>query len=167
MVNTISFSPDMRTLYLIDSGRTIPFALDKGNGVLIAILHGQITVVSAPDSPFGKPDDVPDSPSGTSGDSPEDPNSPARRSLATDPTSSISLPMYPRRISIPVADSQWNVFNNQENQALVVIGTTDINAGIREERDLVPEIAVFKLRNRVLNIRFLNDRLYFTLSNLL
>ncbi len=157
MVNTISFSPDMRTLYLIDSGRTIPFALDKGNGVLVAILHGQVTVVSAPDNPFEEPDEPAD-----------DPGSRPRRSLATEPVSAaLNLPTYPKKVTLPTADSQWTVFNNEENQALVVIGTTDINAGIKDERDLVPEIAVFKLRNRILNIRFLKDRLVFTLANLL
>ena len=57
MVNTITLSTDMKTLYLIDDERAIPFDLTKGNGVLVGTLFGQITVataISSKGTPGGK-----------------------------------------------------------------------------------------------------------------
>ncbi len=47
MVNTITLSSDMKTLYLIDDERAIPFDLTNGNGVLIGTFLGQVTVATA------------------------------------------------------------------------------------------------------------------------
>ncbi|MEM0991491.1 MAG: hypothetical protein AAF806_18580 [Bacteroidota bacterium] len=46
MSNTITLSTDMKTLYLIDDERAIPFDL-TGKGAIIGTLGGQVTVISA------------------------------------------------------------------------------------------------------------------------
>ena len=56
MVNTITLSSDMNTLYLIDDERAIPFDLTSGNGVLIGTLLGQVTVATAIVDPKGTKD---------------------------------------------------------------------------------------------------------------
>ncbi|NUQ25431.1 MAG: hypothetical protein HUU34_15905 [Saprospiraceae bacterium] len=50
MVNTVAFSTDMRTLFLIDEGRAFSFPLDSEKGVYIGVLKGQITAVSTIDT---------------------------------------------------------------------------------------------------------------------
>lgn len=47
MINSLTLSSDMKTLYLIDNGRCIDFPLDTKRGVIIGTLLGQVTVVSA------------------------------------------------------------------------------------------------------------------------
>lgn len=51
MVNTLTLSSDMETLYLIDNDRAIPFPLTNIRGILIGTLKGQISVVSAVKAP--------------------------------------------------------------------------------------------------------------------
>ncbi|MEM9888937.1 MAG: hypothetical protein AAF849_23795 [Bacteroidota bacterium] len=46
MSNTITLSTDMKTLYLIDDERAIPFDL-TGKGAIIGTLGGQVTVISS------------------------------------------------------------------------------------------------------------------------
>jgi len=46
MTNTITLSTDMRTLYLIDDDRAIPFDLENSSGVLVGTMAGQVTVIS-------------------------------------------------------------------------------------------------------------------------
>ncbi len=50
MVNTVAFSTDMRTFFLIDEGRAFSFPLDSDTGVYIGVLKGQITAVSTIES---------------------------------------------------------------------------------------------------------------------
>ena len=48
MVNTITLSTDMTTLYLIEgNNRVIPYSLHAIGGVYIGLIGGQLTVVSA------------------------------------------------------------------------------------------------------------------------
>lgn len=47
MINSLTLSSDMKTLYLIDNGRCIDFPLDNKKGIVIGTLLGQVTVVSA------------------------------------------------------------------------------------------------------------------------
>lgn len=46
MLNTITLSSDLRTLYLIDDGRLIAYNLEKAQGVIVGVMDGQIAVVS-------------------------------------------------------------------------------------------------------------------------
>lgn len=47
MLNSISLSSDMNTLYLIDNGRAIPFDLTVSQGVLVGMMGGQLVVATA------------------------------------------------------------------------------------------------------------------------
>jgi len=47
MLNSISLSSDMNTLYLIDNGRAIPFDLRVPQGVLVGMMGGQLVVATA------------------------------------------------------------------------------------------------------------------------
>ncbi len=49
MINTVAFSSDMRTLFLIDEGRAFSFSLDSDNGVYVGLVKGQVTAVSTID----------------------------------------------------------------------------------------------------------------------
>lgn len=55
MVNTISLSSDLNTLYLVDDGRVIPFDLRKPEGVLIGKIHNQIAAATGVKEEDGKP----------------------------------------------------------------------------------------------------------------
>lgn len=51
MVNSITLSSDMSTLYLIDNGRSIDFPFNNPRGVLIGSLKGQLSVATAIEPP--------------------------------------------------------------------------------------------------------------------
>lgn len=51
MVNSITVSSDMSTLYLIDNGRSIDFPFNNPRGVLIGSLKGQLSVATAIEPP--------------------------------------------------------------------------------------------------------------------
>ncbi|MEZ5045176.1 MAG: hypothetical protein R2828_35100 [Saprospiraceae bacterium] len=51
MVNSITVSSDMSTLYLIDNGRSIDFPFNNPRGILIGSLKGQLSVATAIDPP--------------------------------------------------------------------------------------------------------------------
>lgn len=51
MVNSITISSDMSTLYLIDNGRSIDFPFNNPRGVLIGSLKGQLSVATAIEPP--------------------------------------------------------------------------------------------------------------------
>ncbi len=54
MLNSITLSSDQETVFLIDNGEAIAFPLDEDNGVLIGLMGGQLSVVSAPDNTSSK-----------------------------------------------------------------------------------------------------------------
>ena len=49
MVNTVSLSSDMQSLFLIDEGRAFAFPLDAVKGVYVGTLKGQISAATALD----------------------------------------------------------------------------------------------------------------------
>ena len=51
MVNSITLSSDMSTLYLIDNGRSIDFPFNNPRGILIGSLKGQLSVATAIEPP--------------------------------------------------------------------------------------------------------------------
>lgn len=105
MLNSISLSSDMKTLYLIDNGRAISYDLEAGNGVLIGALGEQLVVASA----LTPVENVP-----TTGGS-------AANSRAT--ANKISLPTK--------AGNQWTLTYTRSTRTLSVIGITDIDIGLR------------------------------------
>lgn len=58
MVNTVSLSSDMQSLFLIDDGRAFAFPLDAVKGVYIGSLKGQITAATALDPATDEPIDT-------------------------------------------------------------------------------------------------------------
>lgn len=58
MLNSISLSSDMKTLYLIDNGRAISFDLTVPQGVLVGLLGDQLVVATGSTLPV--PQDAPD-----------------------------------------------------------------------------------------------------------
>ena len=146
MTNSITFSPDMTLLYLIDDGRAIPFAMDKRGGVLVTALRGQLTVVSAP-----MLDTRAEESAINSGDTAE-----VRNISASD-----ELPPFPQKLNIPVKNSQWTMVYDSANQVLGIIGVTDIEAGLKQERKPTSSFSLFPLKERILHIRREGDRLNF------
>ncbi|RMF02943.1 MAG: hypothetical protein D6772_02815 [Bacteroidetes bacterium] len=55
MLNSITLSSDMKTLYLIDNGRAIPFDLTAPEGVLVGLLGDQLTAATAAPQPAPTP----------------------------------------------------------------------------------------------------------------
>lgn len=148
MTNSITFSPDLNLLYLIDDGRAITFALNKRNGVLVTVLRGQLTVVSAPEINRRSEEEHID-----------------EADIANIPTPvskpELKFPPFPQKLSVPVTGNQWSVFFNPDHNVLGIIGATDIGGAIEDEAAPRTLISLFPLRERILNIRREGDRLEF------
>ena len=142
-MNTITFSTDMSTLYLIDSGRSIPFDLEKNNGVLVAVLRGQLTVVSAP---VLTPSD---------GGSVIDPT---QRAVVPDPEP-LDFPPYPEELTVPLRDNRFTVFYQPGQKTIGIIGATDIDLFIKQKKKPNTVISLFPLDDRIIHIRKRNNRL--------
>ncbi len=97
MLNSISLSSDMNTLYLIDNGRAIPFDLRVPQGVLVGMMGGQLVVATAVEPPV-----LTDAPMGT-------PRSAAKK--------------YTFKAG---ADSQFTLNFNAKHHALGIIGVDDV-----------------------------------------
>jgi hypothetical protein len=107
MLNSISLSSDMKTLYLVDNGRAIPFDLTVPEGVIIGLLGGQLVVATAA-TPF---DPLPTTP-GTE----ETPVLGARK-----------LAGSAEKFTFKAGEnSQYTVSYNEKNKALGVIGVDDL-----------------------------------------
>lgn len=148
--NSVTFSPDMTVLYLIDGGQVIPYALNKRNGVLVTVLRGQITVVSAPDIDQAK----------------EEANiAESARAIIPDPVGQSKVPPYPQKLSLPVTGNQFTTMFHPERQSLVVIGVTDIDGAIINQRPPNTLVSVFTLKEKIVNIRRIGERLEFLTIN--
>lgn len=109
MLNSISLSSDMNTLYLIDNGRAIPFDLTVPQGVLVGLLGEQLVVATAIALPT--PDDTPD-PTVVEGVAADEPGTERR------PTEKQTFKV--------TESSQYSLSYNPKKKALGVIGTGDI-----------------------------------------
>jgi hypothetical protein len=109
MINTITLSSDMKTLFLIDNGRAIGFPIDTENGVLIGSFRGQIAVATAltQDEEEG---------GGTSGDGAE-----------RKPT------VNQRVIKVGLISKQWTFTYNKRVGMMSIIGATEIDSSFRNE----------------------------------
>ncbi len=135
MVNSVSFSSDMKTLYLIDNGRAIEFPIDSKRGILIGTLKGQITVVTGL---MGQEDASP----GT-GDDP---------SLAV-----AARPAEPVKLS--TEGNQYTAFYNPDNEIMAIIGVTDIDISISSPEDAGCDHYVFDLKDKTLRVRRIGNAL--------
>jgi len=106
MLNSITLSSDMKTLYLIDNGRAISYSLESGNGILIGALKDQLVVASALTPMEENP--TPDG-GGTTG------------SRAADTKLRLNT----------TGQNQWTLTYNRPNKTLSVIGIGDIEISLR------------------------------------
>ncbi len=109
MINTITLSSDMKTLFLIDNGRAIGFPIDTENGVLIGSFRGQIAVATAltADEEEG---------GGTSGDG-------AERKPAVNQSV----------IKVGIKSKQWTFTYNKRAGMMSIIGATEIDSSFRND----------------------------------
>lgn len=145
MVNTITLSTDMNTLYLIEgNGRVIPYSLHAIGGVYVGLIGGQLTVVSALE-PMPDPGSKPVLASS------------ATRSL----TEAAATPIQRvKSVKLSTANAQWTAIFERKNQAFVLIGATDIDSSLTGGNDnLSAEGYLFDLREGYVNIRKSGDSL--------
>ncbi len=150
MVNSITLSSDMNTLYLIDNGRAISFPLQKDKMVLVGLMKGQVTVATSLD-----PNEKPEFP----GTTPDD--DPVKRSSGTllrggGGGEEVKLPVNPK--------SQWTVFFNRTQQVMALIGAVEIDPGLTPEdpEHTEPNIFLFDLSKVVVGIRRIGNSLLAT-----
>lgn len=124
-VNSITFSTDLSTLYLIDNGRAIAFPLD-GRGVQVALVNDQLSVVTTVkevevDAPRPRPELAPT-------DVEElNPEKKSRFSFLDRPEGKeLRLKIDPR--------DQYTAVFNPDSGVLAIIGSTDI-ISTREQPD--------------------------------
>lgn len=130
MINTITLSSDMKTLFLIDDGRAIAFPLDTDNGVLIAAIRGQIVVATALSQ---------DEEEGGGAEGGEVEGERAKPSTA-------------EIIKLPVDKNQWTFVYRKSTAKVGIIGTVDIDATFREENDDC-ESHVISLEEKIIKVR--------------
>ena len=116
MLNSISLSSDMKTLYLIDNGRAIAYDLTVPQGVIVGLLGDQLVVATAIALP--KPDGGLD-PNISAGGETADTVEGGRR---PDPADKFTFKVD--------ENSQYSLSYNPSKKALGVIGTGDIALGI-------------------------------------
>ena len=149
MLNTITLSSDLETLYLIDNNRAIEFPLNSKKGILIGSLNGQITVVSAinppkeeDDAPIGDGDGNLQNPVGTL-------------------TKSKGGVLNPKTVIISPKKDQFTNFYNGKNQVLGLIGIVDIDASIAEPESSEPLLFMYDLNDSVINVRKVGNSVVF------
>lgn len=158
-MNTITFSPDMSLLYFIDDGRVIPFDLTTPNGVLITILRGQLTVVSAPDLEAPEEPTGPDQITVQPGERPSAGRRPSSRRSVPDPGE--EWPPYPTQLSVELPANQVSIFYRPTQQTLGIIGATDIDFALQSQTKPDTVISLFPIDHEILNIRREGDRMRF------
>lgn len=149
MVNSITLSSDMTTLYLIDDGRAISFKLQKDKMILVGLLKGQITVATslAPDEKLE-----------------------AMESGTADASTSGTLLRVGEAaksgtVKVAVeANAQWTVAFNRGTRSMALIGAVEINPGLASEDPdpLRPKGFLFNLSEVVVGINRVENALIFT-----
>ncbi|PHN07698.1 hypothetical protein [Flavilitoribacter nigricans] len=132
--NSITLSPDMSTLYLIDNNRAIPFDLNNKNGIVVGTLDGQLTVATALPviiPPQDKEDpttpEIPDDDAGNTGGTPD-------RELEESPIRRLAI--SPRYFKISTLRKQFTLMFNKELGVLSIIGASDIDTSIIGASDI-------------------------------
>lgn len=153
MLNSISLSSDMKTLYLIDNGRAIPFDLTVREGVLVGLLGEQLVVATAVSRPREEGGTIDPPATGevvdiSGGRGPEE------------ETGSVEL-SGGKHVFKAGANSQYTISYNGKNRALGIIGVDDISIAIEAPDDNVCTDKVFGLSDKkVLNLRWDKDELF-------
>lgn len=125
--NTVTLSQDLKTLYLIDGSRAVPFNLINKAGVVIGTQNGNLTVTSALPNVVIPPDDEEDVP--------EEPESP------DDPTGPIDAPIErlaarPRFVRLNTYRTQYNFIFFKEKGVISIMGASDIDVSIMGASDI-------------------------------
>lgn len=128
MVNNITFSTDMDTLYLIDNGRAIAFPLNNKKGILIGVLKGQLTVATDFEPPVPDPDF----------------KTAEGRSVGFGPA---------KEVKLETQKTVWSAAYHQSRRILSFVGATEVEVRVSEDVDYKPELVFFDLKNQVINIR--------------
>lgn len=132
MINNITFSTEMDTLYLIDDGRAIGFPLDNEKGILIGTLKGQLTVATNFQAP------------------------PLANQFASIAEGRQSFTKGPdkREIKLPTDLTVWSTVFHKEHRILSFVGATEVEIRVRgEEADYKPELVFFDVESNVLHIQ--------------
>lgn len=147
MVNSITLSTDMATLFLIDNGRAIHFPLTKEKMILLGVMKGQITVATSL-----PPDNIVE-----------------ELEPASAEVEALSAGVLRRgdgeEVKVPVTPvAQWTVFYNRKTQVLGLIGVTEINPGLApgSPEQPAPQLFLFNLTELVVGITRYEDALVFT-----
>lgn len=135
MINSITLSSDMKTLYLIDNGRAIDFPIDDKVGILIGKIGNQISVATAV-NPIETDEGVGDNRGASS-------RADGRRVI---------------KLSA-AAKSQWTMTFHEGTHQLGIIGTTDIDLSLTHPQDVECDTHFINLTNKIINIRRIADEL--------
>lgn len=143
MLNSISLSSDMKTLYLIDNGRAIPFDLTVPEGVLVGLLGDQLVVATGTTLPV--PQEVP---------------LPTVEGAIEDTEVARTRPVEKTYTFKAGENSQYTVSYNAKNKALSVIGVGDIVINLEAPEDNTCETEVLSIDNKkIVRIRRVEDEL--------
>ena len=135
MINSITLSSDMKTLYLIDNGRAIDFPIDDKIGILIGKIGNQISVATAI-SPIEVNDNSDDT----------------RMASSSTGRTVIKIPAKAKK-------SQWTMTFHADTHQLVIIGTTDIDLSLTMPNEVGCAQHFVDLANKIINIRRKADEL--------
>ncbi len=154
MLNTITLSSDQRRLFLIDDGKLITFPLNT-RGVSIGLLDGQLAVIT-PNKPAPDLEELAEDTVDIEGPAP------AVARTAQQKGKEVRLPLR--------ENTQYNLAYNAANQAMGIIGATDIISTIT-----VPDhpgdgptgscqLHLFDLSEHILTVQRTKDSLLLTLK---
>lgn len=131
MLNSISLSSDMKTLYLIDNGRAIPFDLTVPQGVLVGLLGDQLVVATGSTIPVPQEEPLP----GT-GDAVAD-------------TAVDRLRPVEKQYTFKAGEnSQFTLSYNGKNKALGIIGVDDVVIHLEAPEEGTCSEQIFPMENK-------------------
>lgn len=146
MLNSISLSSDMKTLYLIDNGRAIPFDLTVPEGVLVGLLGDQLVVATGSTLPV--PQEVP---------------LPTVEGAIEEAEVARTRPVGKTYTFKAGQNSQFTVSYNGKNKALGIIGVDDVVIHLEAPDQGTCAEQMFDLdNNKVVRINWIEDELILT-----
>ena len=130
MVNNITFSTEMDTLYLIDNDRAIPFPLDNKKGIIIGVLKGQLTVATDFEAPSNM------------------------ERIELKDGEQIGFSRDRHEVKLSIEKTVWSAAYHKQRRVLSFVGATEVEVRSGStEYDYKPELVFFELEGCVLNIQ--------------
>lgn len=146
MLNSISLSSDMKTLYLIDNGRAIPFDLTVPEGVLVGLLGDQLVVATGTTLPV--PQEVP---------------LPTVEGAIEGVEVVRTRPVAKKYTFKAGENSQYTVSYNGKNKALGIIGVDDVVIHLEAPGQGTCAEQMFDLdNNKIVRVNWMEDELILT-----